>query len=61
MPLLMAVSITEFASHFSSAIVKGMKTLIAFVLGPMEILIVGCILAFFIAAIVAIVKVIRRP
>jgi len=39
----------------------GMETLIAFVPGPMEILIVGCIVAFFIAAIVAIVKVIRRP
>jgi hypothetical protein len=38
-----------------------MKTLIAFLPGPMEILILGFILAFFIAAIVAVVKVIRRP
>jgi hypothetical protein len=42
--------------HFPSAIVRGMKTLIAFIPGPMEILIVGCI-----AAIVAVVKIIRRP
>jgi hypothetical protein len=38
-----------------------MNTLFAFLPGPLEILIVGCVLAFFIAAIVAIVKVIRRP
>lgn len=53
--------IPEFASYFPSAIVRGMKTLIAFLPGPMEILTVGCILAFFIAAVVAVVKVIRRP
>lgn len=61
MPLLMAVSIMKFASYSPSGIVRGMKILVAFIPGPIEILIVGCILAFFIAAIVAIVKVIRRP
>ena len=57
----MTANIQEFAGYFPSAIVGGMKTLIAFLPGPMEILILGFILAFFIAAIVAVVKVIRRP
>ena len=47
-------------SPLPPAIVKGMETLIAFLPGPIEILVIGCILAFFVAATYAIIKVIRK-